>query len=105
MANDSNIEDLASLLTRAGQSHHQAFLETDGADAEWPLWYAEYLEERIGEHLGKRLTRSKLVQCLLNADDEYNANGSAGPWPQFFARYLLGLSEIEMDAPHEPDTV
>jgi hypothetical protein len=25
------------------EAHHQAYIETDSADPEWPLWYAEHL--------------------------------------------------------------
>ena len=34
---------LEGLFREVGEAHHQAYIETDGADPEWPLWYAEYL--------------------------------------------------------------
>ena len=34
---------LKGLLREVGEAHHQAYIETDGADPEWPLWYADYL--------------------------------------------------------------
>lgn len=102
MAEDPKVEGLARLLAEAGRSHHQAFIDTDGDDPEWPLWYAGYLEDRIPAHLGMALTRSKLVQCLLNADDDYNTASPGQPWSEFFARYLLGLNPGQMDVPAEP---
>jgi hypothetical protein len=36
------------LFREVGEAHHQVHIETDGADPEWPLWYADYLRERLG---------------------------------------------------------
>lgn len=102
MTGPTTVEDLAALLEHAGRAHHQAFIEEDGEDPEWPLWYAEFLESRMTEVLGKELTRSRLVQCLLNAEEEHVSRGSAGPWPEFYARYILGLSEDAIGLPPEP---
>ena len=33
---------LENLFHEVGEAHHQAYIETDGADPEWPLWYADY---------------------------------------------------------------
>ena len=38
-------QQLEELLRETGEAHHQAYIETDGADPEWPLWYADYLRE------------------------------------------------------------
>ncbi len=38
---------LEGLFHEVGEAHHQAYIETDGADPEWPLWYADYLRERL----------------------------------------------------------
>src|SRR3712207_8998070 len=37
-----------NLFREVGQAHHQAYIETDGADPEWPIWYASFLQERLG---------------------------------------------------------
>ena len=37
------------LFREVGEAHHQVHIETDGADPEWPLWYADYLRERLGD--------------------------------------------------------
>ena len=39
---------LEGLFHEVGEAHHRAYIETDGADPEWPLWYADYLQERLG---------------------------------------------------------
>ena len=40
-------EQIAQLLLQTGQAHHAAYFEADGADPDWPLWYAEYLQKRL----------------------------------------------------------
>lgn len=35
-------QQLEGLFNEVGEAHHQAYIETDGADPEWPLWYADY---------------------------------------------------------------
>lgn len=103
MADDGPIAGLASLLVETGRAHHQAFLATNGEDPEWPLWYAQHLEPLIGRHLGASPTRSRLVQCLLNADDAHQAVETGEPWHRFYAAYLLGLDESQMEMSAEPE--
>ena len=43
----------------AGRAHHQAFIETDGEDPEWPLWYASYLQAPLSSKLNHELS------CLM----------------------------------------
>src|SRR3954471_10797358 len=38
---------LEGLFHEVGEAHHQAYIETDGADPEWPLWYADYLRDKL----------------------------------------------------------
>ena len=40
-------EALCELLREASRVHHQAYIAVDGDDADWPLWYAGYLLERL----------------------------------------------------------
>jgi hypothetical protein len=102
MTDQSKIRHLAEILEEAGRGHHEAFITTDGDDPEWPLWYAEYLEDRITEVLGTKPTRSRLVQCLLNAEEEHLSSGDGRPWSEFYARYILGLGEDMIAPPPEP---
>ncbi len=94
---------LADLLIETGHAHHQAFLSTDGEDPEWPLWYAEYLEPRIAPLLGMRPTRSRLVQCLLNADERHTGSGATEPWSRSYAQYILGLDADELTMTESPE--
>ncbi len=99
MSNEVTVERLAALFKQTGAAHHEAFLETDGDDPEWPLWYAEYLHERMTPFLAAPLTRSRLVFCLLETDDEHRATDPDAPWPEYYARRVvecLGPAEEPM---------
>ena len=43
VSNSELKKQIAELFQKTGSDHHQAFIETDGEDPEWPLWYAECL--------------------------------------------------------------
>lgn len=80
---------LADALREAGKAHHRAFLDTDGEDPEWPLWYAEYLQQRLSGLLGRSLTRSDLVYFLVLAAKEHPRRAPEVEWPEFYAALLL----------------
>jgi hypothetical protein len=84
------MHELATLLQETGKAHHQAFIATNGFDPEWPLWYAEYLEDKLPIHLGRDLTRSEIVYNLIAAQRALEDDESAEPWPQYYARFLGG---------------
>jgi glutaredoxin len=89
MSDEVTVERLAALFKQTGEAHHEAFLDTDGDDPEWPLWYAKYLEDRLAPFLAAPLTRSRLVFCLIGADDEHRAADPDAPWPEYYARRFL----------------
>ena len=76
---------LAKLFQGAGRAHHAAFAATDGADPEWPIWYAEYLQEPLTLALETPFTKSQLVYCVMNADFEHAARSPESDWPKFYA--------------------
>lgn len=81
--------ELADLLMETGQHHHRAYIDSDGTDPEWALWYAGYLQSRIWDRGGFLPTRSLLVHLLLGAEGEHAAAGGDTPWPQFYADLML----------------
>jgi len=89
MSDGTKVERLVALFEQIGEAHHEAFRDTDGEDPEWPLWYAEHLQDRLDPFLAAPLTRSRLVFCLIGADDEYRATESETPWPEYYARRFL----------------
>jgi hypothetical protein len=82
-------QELADLLMQTGKAHHAAYRESDGFDPEWASWYGPYLQTRIGQGLGRKLTRSELVYLLIRAQREHDALGDGSPWPAYYADVLL----------------
>ena len=61
---------LEGLFHEVGEAHHQAYIQTEGTDPEWPLWYADYLRERLGGLLDASFTKSELVHMLVLVANE-----------------------------------
>jgi hypothetical protein len=81
-AQDDQME--VSLLEEAAKAHHAAFASTDGDDPDWPLWYAQYLQPR----LGGGLTVSEIVHRIVDAELQRRANDDPTPWPELYAARL-----------------
>ena len=81
--------ELAALLRETGERHHAAFIESDGADPEWALWYADYLQAHLWDRAGRLPSRGELVYLLVGAERAHAASGSDEPWPDAYARFLL----------------
>ena len=82
-------DHLIELFTKTGHAHHEAFAATDGADPDWPIWYAEYLQAPLGEVLQVRFTKSQLVYCLMDASFEQAARDPDSAWPGFYADHFI----------------
>lgn len=82
-------QQLETLFKEAGTAHHTAFIEVDGADADWPIWYAEYLRDRLAELLDARFTKSELVYLLVGLDREVQRVAPGANWQAYYARVLL----------------
>jgi len=81
-------EELHALLLETGHKHHEAYAESDGADPEWALWYAAYMQARIWDGLGRVLSRSDLVYLFKLGDREARASEDPAQWPVIYARLL-----------------
>lgn len=86
---DNRRQQIEALLHEAGTAHHEAYIETDGADADWPIWYAEYLRDRLAELLDARFTRSELIYLLVGLDREVQRVAPGANWQAYYARALL----------------
>jgi glutaredoxin len=87
---DIEVRDgIADLLRQTGHAHHEAFLATDGADPDWPIWYADHAHEKLRERFGLKLTKSQLIYCLMNAELEHQARAPDNDWSHFYADELL----------------
>jgi hypothetical protein len=80
---------LEELFRETGEAHHQAYIETDGADPEWPLWYADYLRERLGALLDANFTQSELVYLLILVANEQPLDAPGADWVRYYARFFI----------------
>jgi len=82
-------DDMAALIEETADRHHAAFIESDGADPEWALWYASDLQARLWDRAGRLPSRSELVYLLIGAERAHAASATDDPWPRTYARHLL----------------
>lgn len=82
---------LEDLFHEVGEAHHQAYIETDGADPEWPLWYADYLRDRLGALLDASFTRSELVHLLVLVASEQPYVAPGANWARYYAKKFISL--------------
>jgi hypothetical protein len=84
-------QQLEELFREAGAAHHQAYIETDGADPEWPLWYADYLREKLGALLDANFTKSELVYLLVLVANEQPLSAPGANWARYYAKFFISL--------------
>ena len=82
-------DNIAELLVRTGQAHHKAFEATDGADPDWPIWYAEHSKDAFAERFGMNFHKSQLIYCLMSADFEHQARSPDSAWSEFYAKQIV----------------
>ncbi|HSF26510.1 MAG TPA: hypothetical protein VLC50_03235 [Actinomycetes bacterium] len=87
----ARVEQVADLLHEAAETHHRVYRITDGADADWASWYADWLARlsELPEVLGREPVRAELTHELVAADHDYTATGATEPWEQFYAARLV----------------
>jgi hypothetical protein len=89
VTDQTKYDALAALFREAGQAHHHAYRATDGADADWPIWYAEHLHEPLAALLGASFTKSELVYLLVTLDRDLKARAPGAEWVGFYTRWFL----------------
>lgn len=89
MTEDKRLRQLTELLRRTGTAHHQAFIASDGDDPEWPLWYAQTMQEEFNRLLPAEITISELVYAIVAAERARPGNPAGDNWAEFYARRLL----------------
>ena len=84
---------LADLLHEAAETHHVVYRITDGDDADWASWYADWLLDlsELPELLSERPVRSHLVHALVELDRAYTAAEPEERWEDWYAARLPGL--------------
>ncbi len=88
---DENIRRLSALLHQAAETHHQVFAITDGEDADWATWYADWLVNlsSLPDLVGNRPPRSEVTYLLVGLDREHVQSGSTDAWEDFYAARLM----------------
>jgi hypothetical protein len=86
-----DVEALAELLHEAAETHHRVYRITDGEDADWASWYANWLIDlsELPERLGRRPVRSELVYLLVLLEKEVRDQQPSGTWEQYYARRIV----------------
>jgi glutaredoxin len=82
-------DGIGKLLLDTGHAHHKAFEVADGADPDWPIWYAEYSRDTFADQFGMNLTRSQLIYCFMNVEFEHEARAPDSNWSEFYADEIV----------------
>lgn len=81
-------QKIEELLSETSKEHHQAFLETNGLDPEWPMWYAGYLKEKLSTLLNIEITKSELIFLLITAENKKAKSTSKKSWQKYYADFI-----------------
>ena len=87
--NEKLIDKLANLVNETAEAHHKTFAATEGEDPDWPLWYADYLLEKLWRMLKAKFTKSELIYLLVLADKKNGVLAPGAYWPRFYAKFLV----------------
>jgi len=82
-------EKFEDLFRKTGSEHHEAFIKTNGEDPEWPLWYADYLIDKLRKLLNAKFTKSELVYLLMTAEKERALIAPGADWPRYYANFFI----------------
>jgi len=86
---DEKIEALAQLFRETAMAHHEAYSATDGDDPAWPLWYADYLYNKLTPYIGEDMSKDELIDELTRLDQEVKARPEEDDWALYYARSML----------------
>jgi hypothetical protein len=67
---DKLTEELANVLNETAEAHHKVFAASDGEDTEWPIWYADYLLDRMRIMLNSKFTKKELIYIFVSCYGE-----------------------------------
>ena len=83
-------EALIEAFEKASEAHAMAFIQVDGEDPDWALWYAGFLQQPLSGILGRNLSRAEIVTCLISVEEERLARfGKTYPWPPMYADHFI----------------
>jgi hypothetical protein len=87
----ADVDAIAALLDEVAETHHRVYRITDGEDADWASWYADWLLDlsELPGRLGVRPVRSHLVHALVELDADFRTNDVEGRWQDYYALGLM----------------
>ena len=88
MTDDALRAELIAFFRETRRAHHRAFLATNGADAEWPIWYADTMQARLNGLLQAICTRSELVYLLVMVEKE-RLRAAPAHWAEYYADFFV----------------
>ena len=62
---------MVDLLSTTAHHHHQAYIDAQGVDPEWAMWYAAFLQTSLFPFVEKIPTRSSLIHMLIQAEKDH----------------------------------
>jgi hypothetical protein len=88
---DDRVERVSALLHEAGETHHQVFRITEGADDDWATWYSDWLanHSELPQILGHDPVRSELTWMLVQLDKDYTAQSPQEKWEDWYAGRVI----------------
>jgi len=86
---EDKVTSLAQLFRETAMAHHEAYSATDGDDPAWPLWYADYLYDRVTPFLGEPMSKDALIDALTRLDQEVKSGAGSDDWAEYYAQSLL----------------
>ena len=88
---DDRTKRVSELLHEAGETHHQVFRITDGADDDWASWYSDWLvnHSELPQILGKDPVRSELTWMLVQLDKDFTSQNPQDRWEDWYAAELV----------------
>jgi hypothetical protein len=86
---ESLLAQVEKLFRETGKAHHEAFLDTDGEDLEWPSWYAENMIGSLSGLLNAKFTLSELIYLLVCVEKERSLRAPGANWARYYARFFI----------------
>ncbi|MBT8096792.1 MAG: glutathione S-transferase N-terminal domain-containing protein [Woeseia sp.] len=81
--------DIAELLRQTAIDFREGRIGDDIEGPDWPIGYAEVLKLPFAERFGLEFSKVQLIQCLLRADNEYEARSPESDWADYYAGYIV----------------
>ena len=77
---------LEEMLQESAEAHHQAYLDVDGVDPNWSMFYAPFM---IVHGLQVPVSAQELSDQLNIYDTEFVEQNLKGAWQPYYAKRML----------------